>query len=59
MCTSCQNGYHYECLKQETWITKKDIEKTGGKLMCNIGQPCFYLRKQDFVTKWLKQYAKH
>ena len=43
-CKGCHNAYHYECLKKETGMTKKDLEKQDKELICNIGQSCLYLR---------------
>ena len=56
-CSGCQNAYHYDCLELETGITKQDIHKQNGKLICNIGQPCLYLRNQKFIETWLKKYS--
>ena len=57
-CSGCQNSYHYKCLEKETGITKEDLKKQNNKLICNIGQPCLYLRNQNFIKDWLKKYAK-
>merc|ERR1711991_375424 len=48
-CSGCQNSYHWKCLQKETRITKEQIEKQNNKLICNIGQPCLYLRNQQFI----------
>ena len=41
----------------ETGITKQDLEKQDNKLICNIGQPCLYLRNQQFRDTWFKKYG--
>ena len=56
-CSGCQHAYHYDCLEKETGITKQDLEKQDNKLICNIGQPCLYLRNQLFIKTWLKKYG--
>ena len=56
-CSGCHNAYHYDCLEQETGITLEHLKKHDNKLMCNIGQPCLYLRNQKFIKKWLKKYG--
>ena len=53
----CQNAHHYDCLEKETGITKQDLEKQENKLICNIGQPCLYLRNQQFRDTWFKKYG--
>lgn len=55
-CSGCQTSYHYKCLFEETGITKEMIKAQNNKLLCNIGQPCLYLRNQQFVKNWLKNY---
>ena len=49
------NPYQYECLKTQTGIRKQYSKKQDDQLMCNIGQPCSYLRNQTFITKWLQK----
>ena len=58
-CSGCKTSYHYDCLYKETGITRKQIEQQNNKLICNIGQPCLYLRNQHFIKKWFKQYDKN
>ena len=48
-CTNYQNGYHWKYFKKETGITKN---------LCNIQQPCLFLRKTQFVQHWMKKYGK-
>ena len=46
-CGGYHNSYHYKCLQKRTCIAKKDLERQQNELMCNIGQPCLYLRIQN------------
>ena len=57
-CSGCQNAYHYKCLEKETGITSEDLKRQNNTLMCNIGQPCLYLRNQKFITQWLQKYGQ-
>ena len=56
MC-GCQNSYHNKCLEKETGITVEHVKRNNMKLMCNIGQPLFYLRNQHFIKTWLKKFG--
>ena len=51
-------AYHYECLKKETEIEKKCLKEHDGILMCNLGQPCLWLKNQQFIDDWFKKYAE-
>ena len=55
----CYNTFskYIECLEKEIGITKQDLEKQDNKLICNIEQPCLYLRKQQFRDTWFKKYG--
>ena len=57
-CSGCQNSYHWKWLQKETWITKEQIQSQNNKRKCNIGQPCLYLRNENFIKNWLKKYQK-
>ena len=43
-------------LKKKTGTTKKQFQQQNNQLICNMKQPCSYLRNEKFITDWVRKY---